>query len=58
MSVYEYLQLQPLEPQEDGTISDLDKFEIDETIDLTEEAEGAEIIQAWDRLSKDMHENS
>lgn len=58
MSVYEYLQLQPLEPQEDGTISDLDKFEIDETIDLTEEAEGTEIIQAWDRLSKDMHENS
>lgn len=55
MSVFQYLQLQPVDPQDDGSISDLDQFEHDEVIDLTEETENQDIIQAWERLEQDMH---
>lgn len=55
MSVFQYLQLQPIDPQDDGSISELDQYEQDEVIDLTEETEGVDIMQAWDRLEKDMH---
>ncbi len=58
MSVFTYLQLQTVDPQDDGTTSDLDVYEHDETIDLTEETEGAEIMQAWTVLEKDMHESA
>lgn len=56
MSVFQYLQLQPVDPQDDGTTSALDQYEHDETFDLSEEAESVDIIQAWERLERDMHE--
>ena len=56
MSVFQYLQLQTIDPQDYGTVSELDQYEQDETIDLSEEVEGAEIMRAWDILEKDMHE--
>jgi len=40
MSLLQYLQLQPIDPQDDGTVSDLDDFPQDEVIDLTEEDDG------------------
>lgn len=55
MSVYQYLQLQPVDPQDDGTISDLDEYQHDETIDLSEETEGEEIVHAWEELEQAMH---
>lgn len=58
MSVYHYLQLQTVDPQDDGTISDLDEYEHDETIDLSEEAESDDIIEAWERIEHDMHEST
>lgn len=58
MSVFHYLQLQTVDPQDDGTTSDLDEYEHDETIDLSEEAEGDDIIQAWERIEHDMHEST
>ncbi len=57
-TVFHYLQLQPVDPQDDGSVSDLDQYTQDETIDLTEEFEGAEIMQAWDKIEQDMHAGS
>jgi hypothetical protein len=56
MSVFQYLQLQPVDPQDDGTVSDLDQYEHDETIDLNEDSEGEDIIHAWEQIEHDMHE--
>ncbi len=58
MSLFPYLQLQPIDPQDDGTISDLDKFEEDETFDLTSDPDGDTLEQAWEEITKDLHENS
>jgi hypothetical protein len=56
MSVFQYLQLQPVDPQDDGSVSDLDEYEHDDVIDLSEESEGEEIIEAWEQLEHEMHE--
>lgn len=55
MSLFEYLKLQPIEPQDDGSLSALDQFAEDETIDLTQEASGEELALEWDKIEKDMH---
>ena len=55
MSVFQYLQLQPIDPQDDGTTSALDEFAQDETIDLTQEADGEELIREWDEIEHDLH---
>lgn len=58
MSVFQYLQLQPIDPQDDGTTSALDEFAQDETIDLTQEADGEELIREWDEIERDLHGSS
>lgn len=55
MSLYEYLELQPIDPQEDGTISDFDQFQEDETIDLTQDEDGETLMREWEEISNDMH---
>lgn len=55
MSVFHYLQLQTVDPQDDGTVSDLDMFEQDDVIDLTQEADGEELGRIWDDINKDIH---
>ncbi len=58
MSVFQYLQLQPVDPQDDGSISDLDEYDHDEVIDLNEENEGEDILHAWEAIEHDMHETA
>jgi len=58
MSIFTFLQLQPVEPTDDGTVSPLDEYEHDEVIDLDQEEDGEKLIQEWDEMLKDMHENS
>ena len=55
MSLFPYLQLQPIDPQDDGSVSDLDKYEPDETIDLENDPDGETLAQAWDEITKDLH---
>lgn len=50
MSIFNYLQLQPVEPSDDGTVSDLDTFQQDETIDLNEDINEKALEDAWDQL--------
>jgi len=58
MSIYDYLQLQPVEPTEDGTISPLDEYEHDEVLDLEKEEDGEVLIQEWDAVINAMHEDT
>ena len=54
MSILNYLQLQPVEPDDDGkTTSPLDEYAQDETIDLTHDTDGEELVQSWERMLKD-----
>jgi len=55
MSFFEYLQLQPLEPQEDGTISDLDTYMEDEVIDLTQDEDGDVLAREWEEIYNSIH---
>lgn len=56
MSLFEYLQLQPIEPQDDGTVSDLDQYNEDEVIDLTEETDGELLMREWEEISQSIHD--
>ncbi len=58
MSLFQYLQLQPVDPQDDGTVSELDQHAQDEMIDLSEDADGEELVREWERLEKDMHDRA
>ena len=54
MSILHYLQLQPVDPQDDGTKSDLDTVEEDEKIDLQQDIDEQELDAAWDNILKDL----
>ena len=58
MSLFEYLQLQPIDPQEDGTISDLDRYSEDEIIDLSQDEDGETIMYKLDAMTQDIHSSS
>ncbi len=55
MSLFQYLKLQPIDPQDDGTVSTLDKYDEDEVIDLTQDEDGDVLAQEWDEIEKDLH---
>ncbi len=55
MSVFQFLELQPIDPQEDGSVSELDLYEHDDVIDLDEEADGEALAQAWDTMERELH---
>lgn len=55
MSIFNYLQLQPVDPQDDGTVSDLDEYAQDETIDLTQDEDGERLVEEWTEIEKDLH---
>lgn len=55
MSFYKYLQLQPIDPQDDGSISAFDQYEEDEMIDLTQDEDGATLLHEWEAITNDMH---
>jgi hypothetical protein len=53
MSIFKYLQLQPVDPQDDGTTSPLDEYDQDETIDLKHDIDEQTLDASWDRILKD-----
>lgn len=58
MSLLKYLALQPIDSSDDETVSDLDRYEHDEVIDLSNDEDGDELIQEWEAISDDIHNNS
>ena len=57
MSLLNYLQLQPVDPQEDGSISELDRYTEDDVIDLSQDIDEATLDEGWNRMMQDMHED-
>lgn len=55
MPLFEYLQLQPIDPQEDGTISELDQYLEDELIDLSHDEDGETLMRKLDAMTNDFY---
>jgi len=54
MSIFNYLQLQPVDPKDDGSISDLDAFEQDEKFDLSEGIDEKKLEAFWQAAVEDL----
>ena len=50
MSILDYLQLQPVEVTDDGSISPLDEYEQDETFDLSSDIDGSVLVQELEEV--------
>ncbi len=57
MTIYNYLQLQPVDPQDDGTTSDLDQYAQDETIDLNSDIDEQTLDESWDKVIQDLQQD-
>ena len=60
MSILNYLQLQPVEPpasDDDDTVSPLDEYEHDETIDLDADIDESVLDQEWEAVINDLKED-
>lgn len=56
MTLFSYLQLQPIDPQDDGTLSELDQYEQDETFDLSSDPDGETLDQQWSEITASLNE--
>jgi len=55
MSIFQYLQLQPLEADEDGNSSSaLDDYARDDTIDLTQDVDAQSLASSWQHIVDDL----
>ena len=54
MSVFQFLELQPIYPQDDGSISELDQYTPDETIDLSGDVDGEALLHDWEMIEQDL----
>ena len=55
MSLFQYLQLQPIDPQDDGSVSAFDAYTEDEMIDLTHDEDGDVLARGWDDITNALH---
>lgn len=58
MSILNYLKLQPVDPRDDGTTSDLDEYAQDETIDLKHDISEQELDASWAKVIKDFESDT
>lgn len=57
MSILQFLQLQTVDPTDDGTVSPLDDYQHDETIDLDEELDEGVLEQEWEMVIDDLEKD-
>ena len=57
MSILNFLQLQPVDPTDDGTVSPLDDYQHDDVINLEEELDEAVLDQEWEAVLNDLKED-
>jgi hypothetical protein len=57
LNILKYLKLQPVEPTDDGTVSPLDEYQQDETIDLNNDIDEAVLEQEWDAVINDLQQD-
>ncbi|MDB5180088.1 MAG: hypothetical protein JWN12_720 [Candidatus Saccharibacteria bacterium] len=58
MSILQFLQLQPVEPTDDDSVSPLDEYEHDETIDLEADIDESVLDEEWDMVMNDLKKDS
>lgn len=58
MSILQFLQLQPVEPTDDDSISPLDEYEHDETIDLNADIDESVLNEEWDMVMDDLKKDT
>lgn len=52
-----YLQLQPVEPDDDGTSSSpLDDYQHDDVIDLSDDVDGESLLESWQHIVDDTNQ--
>ena len=56
MSLLQYLQLQPVDIREDGSVSELDSYREDDMIDLTSDEGETDMIDSWLHFDNDMQD--
>lgn len=58
MSLLQYLELQPVDIDADGFVTDseLNAYREDDIIDLSSDDGGTDLIESWSRIEQDMHE--
>lgn len=57
MSIFPYLQLQPVDPHDDGSVSDLDQYEVDEAIDLNDDIDEVALDASWEKVIHDLQDD-
>jgi len=57
MSILQYLQLQPVEPTDDGTTSPLDDYQRDDVIDLNDDIDEEALEESWTKVLEDLDED-
>ncbi len=58
MSLLQYLKLQPVEPNDDGTSnSPLDEYAQDEVINLNDDLDEQTLDEAWNNIVKDIEQD-
>jgi len=58
MSLLQYLQLQPLEPNDDGTSdSPLDDYAQDDNISLNDDFDGKALDESWNNIVRDIEQD-
>lgn len=57
MSILQFLQLQPVEPTDDDSVSPLDDYQHDEIIDLDEELDESILDQKWATFFSELNED-
>jgi hypothetical protein len=57
LNILKYLKLQPLEPTDDGSLSPLDEYEEDETLDLDQDVDGTLLTEEWDSVIEELKED-
>lgn len=58
MSILQFLQLQPVDPTTDGSVSPFDEYEHDEIIDLDADIDEAVLDAEWDMVVEDLRKDS
>ena len=57
MSILNFLQLQTVDPTDDGTVSPFDDYQHDDVINLDEEIDEAVLDQEWEAVLNDLKED-
>ena len=55
MSLFQYLEYQPIDPQYDVSIGELEQYPQEDNFDLTSDPDGDSLLHSWEEITSDMH---